>query len=42
MKQTTIDRVAWLSVFLAGFIIIAGFVLLGWAFIEIVQWIISK
>jgi len=42
MKQKTIDRVAWGTVFLIGFLIVCLSVLLGWAFVEIIQWLTSK
>ncbi len=42
MKQSTVDKVAWTAVFMIGFIIISAAFLLGWAFIEIIQWLTSK
>jgi hypothetical protein len=42
MKDKTLERFAWITVFLLGLMIIAAFVGIGWAFVEIVQWLTSK
>ena len=42
MKSTTIDKIAMAFV-LIGALLVLGFVLLiGWGFIELVQWVVSK
>lgn len=42
MKDKTLDRIAYVTIFIIGFGFIAWFVLLGWGFIELIQWLTSK
>lgn len=42
MKPSTVDRVAWTTVFIIGLGLISLFVLIGWGFVEIVLWLTSK
>lgn len=42
MPTKTVDKVAW-GIFAIGvFIVFCFIILLGWGFIELVQWITSK
>lgn len=42
MKDKTLDRLAVVSIFIIISGIISVFVLFGWGFIELIQWITSK
>jgi hypothetical protein len=42
MNEKTLNRIGYTVVFILGFFIIAAFVLVGWGFVEIIQWLTSK
>jgi hypothetical protein len=42
MKESTLEKITLVSMYILGFFFIALCLLLGWAIIEIVLWITSK
>lgn len=42
MNDKTVERVALVTFIIVGLFIVTGLILLGWGFIEFVEWITSK
>jgi hypothetical protein len=42
MEKTALDRIAYATIFVIGISIVSMFVLVGWGFVELIQWITSK